>query len=134
MNNNFTNKSKAFKLIALGLFDLSLILGFFNFIYLYQFISLYKTIFIIFGFIISLIVFNLIIISSSKLLKSLGTPYFIMTVFLTIIYFITTNIFMFLLISSSILVIFMWQIILLSLFIAALSAIFYLTSKINKDN
>jgi len=111
------------KILGCFIFDIAVILAYFQMFGLFLIIAPIKSMLILFVLLIGLIIFNGAIIFPSMIFKSIGIPYTAGTVTLCILYAVIANVISIFLIPGSIIGYMIWELIIFAIFIVTLSVI-----------
>lgn len=111
------------KVVGCLIFDIAIILGFFITFTLLLIVSPIRAVVAFFILLISLVVLNGAVIFSNRIYKTVGVPYTVSIVFLSVLYFALANIPLIFFISALTVWYLIYELIILSVFIVIMSVI-----------
>lgn len=133
MNNNKRSSISLLKILGCFVFDIALILAFFQIFGLFLIISPVKSILMIFVLLFGLMIFNGVVLFSNMLFKSIGIPYSAASITLAILYVLISNVLSIFLILGSSAWYIIWQLIIFASFILIFAVIAAFSNGAAKD-
>lgn len=123
MNDNKFSSTSILRLSSCIIFDIALLLAFFNVFWLIFIMDPMKATLALLVLIMGLMIFNISLLLPNRLFKSIGIPYSVSIISLFIFYAFISNIFSLFLIKGSVIRYIAWELILFGIFIFILSVI-----------
>lgn len=123
MNNSKLSSISGLKVLGCLIFDIAVILAYFNMLGLFFVIAFDKSILVLVFLLLGLVFFNGAVIFPGVLFKRIGIPYTISTVILLLLYVISANVLSFYILTWSIVRYIVWELIIFAIFLIVFSVI-----------